>query len=87
MRNTVSRRENPVPETEGSLATAPQAGVPPATLAYRPGGQADRLRRRAEFLRDLAEAKELRTRVDRRRTRIVDLRDQRGARRLFPYGG
>lgn len=52
--------------------------------AFRPDGQADRLRRRAEFLRDLAEAKELRARLDPRRARVVDLRDQRQAVRRIP---
>ncbi|HEY6740455.1 MAG TPA: hypothetical protein VI076_16545 [Actinopolymorphaceae bacterium] len=35
----------------------------------------DRLRRRAAFLRDLAEAKELRARVSPRRTRVARLRE------------
>lgn len=37
--------------------------------------QAERLRRRAAFLRDLAEAKELRARVRPRRTRVAKLRE------------
>ncbi|WP_202805712.1 hypothetical protein [Actinopolymorpha alba] len=37
--------------------------------------QAERLRRRRDFLRDLAEAKELRARVQPRRTRLARIRD------------
>lgn len=39
--------------------------------------QAERLRRRAAFLRDLAEMKELRARVRPRRTRVAKLREAR----------
>jgi hypothetical protein len=39
--------------------------------------QAERLRRRAAFLRDLAEMKELRARVRPRRTRLAKLREAR----------
>jgi hypothetical protein len=41
----------------------------------RSDNQNDRLRRRAAFLRDLAEAKELRARTRPRRTRLARLRD------------
>ncbi len=37
--------------------------------------QSERLRRRAAFLRDLAEAKELRARVSPRRARVARLRE------------
>jgi hypothetical protein len=39
--------------------------------------QAERLRRRAAFLRDLAEMKELRARVRPRHTRVAKLREAR----------
>ncbi|MEQ7127383.1 hypothetical protein ABN034_22925 [Actinopolymorpha sp. B11F2] len=41
----------------------------------QPDNQSERLRRRAAFLRDLAEARELRARIRPRRTRLARLRD------------
>ena len=46
-----------------------------ATTESHDESQSERLRRRAAFLRDLAEAKELRARVSPRRTRVARLRD------------
>jgi hypothetical protein len=50
-------------------------GSPERRGATRTENQTERLRRRAAFLRDLAEAKELRARVRPRRTRLARLRD------------
>jgi hypothetical protein len=48
----------------------------PATAERtQPDHHNERLRRRAAFLRDLAEAKELRARIRPRRTRLARLRD------------
>jgi hypothetical protein len=48
---------------------------PEATADQVDESQTERLRRRAAFLRDLAEAKELRARVRPRRTRVAKLRE------------
>lgn len=48
---------------------------PEVTAGRADESQAERLRRRAAFLRDLAEAKELRARVRPRRTRVAKLRE------------
>ncbi|WP_217142280.1 hypothetical protein [Streptomyces sp. AC627_RSS907] len=58
---------------------APSAGEQPGTVrgakrSTEPEGEAERRRRRAQFLRDLAEARELRDRVQPRRAKAARLR-------------
>jgi hypothetical protein len=54
-------------------ATGP-AGPSARTGSDRPGSETERLRRRAQFLRDLAEARALRDRVRPRPTKAARLR-------------
>ncbi|MGW7283342.1 hypothetical protein ACWGIV_34785 [Streptomyces sp. NPDC054844] len=61
------------------LYDTPSPGKEPGTgreaeRSTEPAGEAERRRRRAQFLRDLAEARELRDRVQPRRAKAARLR-------------
>ncbi|WP_405583781.1 hypothetical protein [Streptomyces sp. NBC_01190] len=71
----------PERETEISLGAAAGAGRPsdpnnPADLSQPDDGGPERRRKRAAFLRELNEAKELRDRVQPRRARAARMRRQ-----------
>jgi hypothetical protein len=66
------RRQRPVDDHVTERTGIRSDERPPPS---RSENQTERLRRRAAFLRDLAEAKELRARVRPRRTRLARLRD------------
>lgn len=71
---------HPAGRSSSLARPAPAVHADPAVHAVTPApsenqNQTDRLRRRAAFLRDLAEAKELRARVRPRRTRVARLRE------------
>lgn len=83
MRQTASAGGESPSVSEASGAQAPASSQLFGTEVFGAEAQADRLRRRAEFLRDLAEAKEMRARMDPRQARVVDLRGQRQALRAM----
>ncbi|MER5541447.1 hypothetical protein ACWDBD_40040 [Streptomyces sp. NPDC001118] len=58
----------------GDAAGSADTGEPPIRGADAPETDAERRRRRAQFLRDLAEARELRARVQPRRAKAARLR-------------
>ncbi|MGN5379319.1 hypothetical protein ACQ4WX_24455 [Streptomyces lasalocidi] len=65
---------DPPEDAPGDTRDAADTGEPPVGGAGAPGSDAERRRRRAEFLRDLAEARELRARVQPRRAKAARLR-------------
>jgi hypothetical protein len=64
----------PPEDAPGNTGDAADTGEPPVPGTDAPGTDAERRRRRAEFLRDLAEARELRARVQPRRAKAARLR-------------
>ncbi|MFF5770025.1 hypothetical protein ACFY8V_16125 [Streptomyces californicus] len=78
-------RRNPAPrapreerDAEGAAAATSTAGVPDAARGDEDAQESDaaRRRRRAQFLRELHEAKQLRDRVQPRRARAARMRQQ-----------
>jgi len=63
-----------VPDLPGLPENAPEGADEPAIRAAAVETDAERRRRRARFLRDLAEARELRARVQPRRAKAALLR-------------
>ncbi|MBX7552846.1 hypothetical protein [Streptomyces sp. NPDC004232] len=61
-------------DAPGDTGGTGDRGEPPIRAAGVPGSDAERRRRRAEFLRDLAEARELRARVQPRRAKAARMR-------------
>ncbi|MEU2930449.1 hypothetical protein ABZ636_36210 [Streptomyces sp. NPDC007251] len=61
-------------DAPGDVQETRDAGEPATRGAAVPGTDAERRRRRAQFLRDLAEARELRARVQPRRAKAARLR-------------
>ncbi|MFD3367577.1 hypothetical protein ACFWW5_31320 [Streptomyces albidoflavus] len=68
------RRATGAPQAEGAETPTPPA--PDAEGLAGPESDAERRRRRAAFLRELTEAKELRARVQPRRARAARMRQQ-----------
>ncbi|MFB8075776.1 hypothetical protein [Streptomyces californicus] len=77
-RNLAPRAPRKERDAEGAAAATSTAGVPDAARGDEDAQESDaaRRRRRAQFLRELHEAKQLRDRVQPRRARAARMRQQ-----------